>query len=424
MIRRTSVFSSLAATLLVACAHSPATVSSGIDTYPEALRTDVIDDYHGTMVADPYRWLEDPDSPQTRTWIDGQNALTRSWLDEVDAHDTIRARLEQLWDYERFGIPFEEGDRYFYFHNAGLQDQSVLYMTDSLEGQPRIALDPNTLSEDGTIALGDLAVSEDGRFLAYGVSDGGSDWNTWHVRDLETGEDLEDTLDWTKFTSAAWTHDHQGFFYSRYPTPENPLEQVNHFNKLYYHRLGTLQSEDTLIYENPDEPEWGFGSQVTDDGRYLLISIWQSTENKNRVYVKDLSDSSSAVVQLLDDYDASYHFLGNIDSRFWFQTNLDASRERIILVDLDEPDRDKWQEIVPEGTDTLQNASMVGERLVVEYLHDAHSQVRMFELDGTPAGDVDLPGLGSASGFHGQLGDSETFFGFTSFTSPRTIYRF
>ena len=390
--------------------------------YPDAPRGDVVDDYFGTQVADPYRWLEDPDSPETRQWIDAENILTRSWLDAVPTHQQIHDRLEDLWNFERFSIPYKKGGRYFYEKNDGLQDQAVLYTVASLDDEPKLLLDPNTFSEDGTIALANYAVSESGRYLAFATSDGGSDWNTWSVMDVDSGERLADELKWIKFSGVSWSQDEQGFYYSRYPAPENPLEQVNHNNTLYYHRLGDDQQHDLLVYERPDEPEWSFSPAVTDDGQYLVIHVSLGTEQKNRLYYKDLG-TDAPVVKLLDDYDASYWFLGNQDDHFWFQTNLDAPKGRIIAIDLDNPERDAWTEVVPEQDDALESASLAGEHLLLTYLHDARNVVRIHELDGQPTRELELPGIGSTWGFGGRLDDAETFYGFSGFTTPASVYR-
>ncbi|PYO96437.1 MAG: S9 family peptidase, partial [Gemmatimonadetes bacterium] len=266
--------------------------------YPSARKSDVVDDYHGTKVADPYRWLEDPDSPESRSWIEAENRLTNAYLADIPARGRIRDRLTKLWNYPKFGAPFRKAGRYFFFKNDGLQNQSVLYKQASLSANPETLLDPNLLSEDGTVALSSLAVSDDGRLLAYGTAASGSDWEEFRVRDVATGQDRPDHLKWIKFSGASWTKDGAGFFYSRYPEPtEKALTDVNRFQKLYYHRLGTDQAEDVLVYERPDQPDWGMNAEVTDDGRYAILNVWLGTDRRNRVYYRDLKSAKRPTVK-------------------------------------------------------------------------------------------------------------------------------
>jgi prolyl oligopeptidase len=394
-------------------------------SYPPARKSDQMDDYHGVKVADPYRWLEDLDSGETHAWVEAENKLTFGYLNEIPAREKIKARLTRLWNYERFDVPFKEANNYFYSHNSGLQNQSVYYTVTSLAGEPKMLLDPNTLSTDGTVALSGLSVSHDGKLLAYSLSSSGSDWQEWKVREVATGKDLTDDLKWTKFTGASWTPDGQGFFYSRYDEPkENSLKSTNYFQKLYYHRLGTPQSDDSLVYERADQKEWLFGSSVTDDGRYLIIGVSQGTDVKNRLYYKDLQAKDSAVVKLLDDFDAAYNFIDNDGPVFWFQTDLDAPRGKIIAIDTRNPERKNWKVIVPEAAETLQSVSFINHMFVANYLKDAHSQVKSFDQNGKLVREVQFPGIGSAFGFGGKAKDKETFYAFTSFTVPTTIYRY
>jgi prolyl oligopeptidase len=390
-------------------------------SYPDPT---VVDIYHGQPVPDPYRWLEDLDSEQTRAWIEAQNHLTFNYLQQIPARQRIRERLTQLWNYEKYSQPFKEGGRYFYFKNDGLQNQSVLYTQESLEAEARVLLDPNTFSEDGTVALSGIAISRDGRYLAYGLSCSGSDWQEWKVRDIETGEDLPDHLRWIKFSGVSWTLDGQGFFYSRYdePAPGSEYESANYFQKLYYHRLGTSQSEDVLVYHRPDQKEWGFAGGVTEDGNYLIISVWRGTDPKNLIFYKDLRDPQSPVVELIREFEAEYSFVGNDGSRFWLLTDCQAPRRRLVAIDLEQPDQ--VQEVIPEAEETLQGVSLINNQFVAFYLKDAHTQIKIFALDGTYLGEIPLPGLGSASGFGGKRYDTETFYTFTSFTTPPTIYRY
>jgi prolyl oligopeptidase len=354
-----------------------------------------------------------------------QNALTFAFLAGIPEREAIRARMAALWDYERHGIPWKRGGRYFFSRNDGLQNQDVLCTLTSLDGEARVLLDPNTLSPDGTVALTSVAVSEDGRYLAYGISRSGSDWQEWFVRDVGTATDLDDHLEWIKFSGASWARDGSGFYYSRYDPPGETarLTELNKFQKLYFHRLGTPQSADTLVYERPDQPDWGFAGSVTDDGRFLVIAVSEGTDPRNRVFYQDLTVADGAVVELLGDFDAEYSFVDNDGPVFLFQTDQAAPRRRLIAIDTRDPRREAWREIVPEAAETLESAEVVGERIIVCYMQDAHTQVRLFDLDGRPLGEVVLPGLGSASGFGGRREDSETFYAFESFTIPPTIFR-
>ena len=412
----------LAAALLAA---GCSTVSPQLH-YPVTAKTNVVDHYHGTVVADPYRWLEDDNSDATKTWVEAENRVTAAYLNDIPGRDAIRARLTKLWNFERYGVPFKEGGRYFYSRNDGLQNQSVLYTVTSLDAEPRVLLDPNQLSADGTVALAGLAISDDGNLLAYGTSASGSDWEEWHIRDVRTGRDLPDHLQWVKFSGASWLKDGSGLFYSRYdaPLPGDALKGVNKFHKLYFHKLGAEQAADQLIYERKDKPDWGFGGGVTEDGRYLIISVSEGSDPKNRVLDKDLTQPGAPVVELLMDCDASYDFIGNDGTTFWFKTDLNAPRSRVIAIDVTRPQRANWKEIIPQSTDKLDGVSVLNNQFVVEYLKDAHSVVKVFKLDGKFVREVALPGLGSAAGFGGKRADTESFYSFTSFTTPGTIYRY
>jgi len=398
--------------------------------YPTARKSDVVDDYHGTRVPDPYRWLEDPDSPESRAWIEAQNRLTAAYLAEIPARNVIRDRLTKLWNYPKYGTPFRKGRRYFFFKNDGLQNQSVLYQQASLAADPETLLDPNRLSEDGTVALSTLAVTDDGRLLAYGTSASGSDWEEFRVRDVVTGKDRPDYLKWIKFSGASWTKDGAGFFYSRYPEPtDKALTDVNRFQKLYYHRLGTEQGQDVLVYERPDQPDWGMNAAVTDDGRYAVLNVWLGTDRRNRVYYLDLKDAKRAkvtgeVVRLLDDFDASYTFVGNDGPVFYFLTDLDAPRKRVIAIDTRHPERARWREIILQGRDVLEAVQIISDTFVAHYMHDASSRLRLFALDGRPGKELELPALGSIGGISGERKDDEMFYAFTSFLYPTTIFRY
>jgi prolyl oligopeptidase len=395
--------------------------------YPKAKTVDQIDDYHGVKVSDPYRWLEDTDSADTHDWVEAENKLTFSYLDQISYRGAIRERLTKLWNYERFTVPGKQGGRYFFGHNDGLQNQDVLLVADSLTAEPRQLLDPNTLSTDGTVALAGLAITDDGKLMAYGTAASGSDWQEWHVRDVDTGKDLPDHIKWVKFSGASWTKDGKGFFYSRYDEPKQnaaTLRDANYFQKLYYHKLGTEQSEDKLIYDRPDNKELLFNGSVTDDGRYLIIHVSQGTSPKNRLYYKDLIQPDAPVVKLLDDFDAAYNFIDNDGPVFWFQTDLDAPRGRVIAIDTNHPERARWKTVIPQTADKLNAASVVDNLFLLDYLKDARTEVRVHDLNGKFVRSVDLPGIGTAAGFGGKRSDKETFYAFTSFISPTTVYRY
>src|SRR5438876_272800 len=405
-------------------------VSAQTLPYPPARKGDVVDDYHGTRVADPYRWLEDPDSPESRGWIDAENRLTEGYLSQIPERAALRKRLTALWNYPKYGAPFHKAGRFFFFKNDGLQNQSVLYKQASLVADAEVLLDANVLSADGTIALSTLAVSEDGRLLAYGTQASGSDWEEFRVRDIATGRDRPDRLRWIKFSGASWTHDGAGFFYSRYPeAADKALTTVNRFQKLYYHRLGTDQMGDTLVYERADQPDWGFSAVVTDDGRYAVLHVWLGTDRRNRVYYLDLKDArrprvTGRVVRLLDDFDASYGFIGNDGPVFYFLTDLQAPRKRVIAIDTRHPERARWREIIPQGPDVLDGIHIIHDTFVANYMHDASSRLRLFTLDGRLVKDLPLPTLGSIGAISGERKDDEMFYAFTSFLYPTTIFRY
>ena len=394
--------------------------------YPHTHQVEQSNIYHGVEVKDPYRWLENPDSEETKVWIKAQNQVTTNYLETISAKEQIQQRLTQLWDYEKYSSPFKRGRRYFYFKNDGLQNQSVLYTLESLDDEGTVLLDPNTLSEDGTVALSGLSISDDGKLMAYGLSNAGSDWIEYRVRDIESGQDCPDHLQWIKFSGASWTKDDRGFFYSRYdePNEQTKLEDVNYYQKLYYHRLGTEQAEDTLIYHRPDQKEWGFSGGVTEDGKYLIISVWLGTDTKNLVFYKNLEQPDSKVVELISEFEASYSVIDNDGDIFWVQTDLDAPRGKVIAVDLHNPQKANWQEIIPEAPETLESVGILNNQFVANYLQDARSQIKIFHLDGTFFREVELPGIGSAGGFRGKRHDTETFYTFTGFTTPATIYRY
>jgi prolyl oligopeptidase len=436
-LKRASILLSLVAGLNAEALAQGCAASGAATIYPVSKMVDQQDDYHGVQVADPYRWLEDANSLDTGAWVAAQNKLTQSYLAQIPGRDAIRARLTKLWNYERFSIPFKEGGRYFYSRNDGLQNQAVLYTMPAAtatpdvapkiapDTAPRVLLDPNTLSLDGTVALAGTAVSPDGKYLAYGTAASGSDWNEWQVRDIASGQDLADKLEWVKFSGASWTKDSQGFFYSRYDAPQQAtrLADINYFQKLYFHKVGTEQERDVLVYDRPDQKEWGFSGQVSDDGRYLIVTASQGTARQNRVFYQDLSNKDGKVAGLLEGFDAAYEFIDNDGPVFLFRTDNKASRGRIVAIDTRQPGVAHWQEIVPEAAQTLVSANVINGQLLVNYLSDAHSQVKLFDLGGKLLREIALPGIGTVAGFGGKRGDTETFYSYTSFTTPSTIYR-
>ncbi len=418
---RYRILPALSFLFLASCADlSPKSVQMN---YPEAKRVEVTDTYHGIEVADPYRWLEELDAPQTRRWIEAENRLTREFLSRLPERPRIRKRLTELWNFERYGVPWKQGSRYFYSRNDGLQNQSVIYVQERLDGEPRILLDPNTLSRDGTVALSGSAVSPDGRYFAYALSEAGSDWKRWKVREIATGRDLPDLIRWVKFSNVSWSADGRGFYYSRYDEPrdEAQLKAVNYNQKLYYHRLGDPQARDRLIYARPDHKEWSFDAIATEDGRYLVIEVQKGTEQNNLIYYKDLSREGSRIEPLIDEWKADYTFLGNSGSRLWFLTDDSAPRYRIVGIDPADPRPEQWRQVVPERSDTIESASFMNDGFIITYLHDAWHKVVIHPLEGGEQ-ELQLPGIGSVTGFRGESGATETFYGWTSFNTPLRIY--
>ncbi|MBL9121224.1 MAG: S9 family peptidase [Phycisphaerae bacterium] len=421
------LLASLVAAALTAsgCASPQAATPSAPLAYPPAKTVDVTDNYHGTVVADPYRWLEEY-SDETNSWIDQQEALARAYLDAIPQRSAIRSKLEALWNYERFGMPEKAGSRYIYSRNDGLQNQSVVYVTDSLNGEPRVFIDPNTLSKDGTVALGTISVTDDGKYAAYSVAEAGSDWNIIKVRDVATGKDLSDLVEWVKFSGATWSKDGSGFYYSRFDAPAdgNKLKAVNEFHKIYWHKLGTPQSQDVLVYDRKDQPRWYLGAGVSDDGRWLIIGIESGDSVNNAMAYRDLSKPEAPLVELFNKFDAKYNFLGNDATTFYVQSDLDAPRGRVWAIDVAKPERANWREVVPQTKDALSSATIVGDRLFCNYLQDAKSVVHIYSLDGKKTSEVPLPGICTATGFAGKRTERETFFATSGYTLPPSVYRY
>jgi prolyl oligopeptidase len=411
----------------------PAPVSPSIDlaaaetasfAYPKAHTVDQVDDYFGTKVSDPYRWMEDVDSPEVKAWIEEENKLTQSFLGAVAGREQMHARLMDLVNFERYSAPARHGSRYFYSHNTGLQNQNVLYWQEGLTGERKILLDPNTMSTDGTVAISGLNLSDDGRLAAYSIADAGSDWVKWHVREVATGEDLPDLIEWSKFSSAAWLKDGSGFFYEGYDAPSSEaLKATNYFHKIFFHKLGAPQSEDKLIFDRPDDKEMNVGAAVSDDGRYLLLYQTKGSSPFNELAVKDLEDPAAPVVPISTVADALYSPIDNDGTRFWIQTTLNAPNGRVVEVDLTHPERENWKTIIPESAHHLDSVSMIDDTFVANYLADAQSMVELYTREGELIEKLTLPGVGTAVGFAGKRSDTETFYQFTNFTTPATIYR-
>ncbi|MDP2136410.1 MAG: prolyl oligopeptidase family serine peptidase, partial [Candidatus Didemnitutus sp.] len=416
---------------LVSLAAAPVLAIAASFQLPPSKTMVQTDDFHGVIVEDPFRWLEDVDSEETKEWVGAQNKVTFDFLAQLPQRDAIKQRLQELINYPRFGLPTKQGGRYFYTFNTGLQNQTPIFVKDSLSDEGRVILDPNTLSKDGTVAVTTYVASDDGRWLGYGIAKAGSDWNEFRVRSLATGEDTADVVEWVKFSGLSWTKDSSGFFYSRYPEPRREGNQV--FSdlsnqKIYFHRLGTAQADDLLVYERPDQPKWGLGGGVSEDGRYLLISVWEGTDPRNRLHYLDLKnpqkpDFSGEDVRLIDVVEADYSVIGNEGSTLFIRTDLEAPRGKIIAIDIANPDRANWQTIVPQSKDVISSASYIGGKFVVNYMQDAKSVLAVFGHEGTPQGNLELPGIGTVASVSGREDETEMFFNFTSFTYPTTNFR-
>lgn len=418
-------FTGIIAALLL---FSPLSAQERNLVYPETKTVEQVDTFHGVKVDDPYRWLEDDvrESKAVAEWVEAQNQLTFDYLKKIPGRDQIEKRITELWNYEKIGAPSKEGGRYYFLRNDGLQNQNVLFVQDSLKDEPQVLIDPNTWSSDGTVALAGTESSEDGRYVAYGIQDGGSDWRTWRIMEVESRKVLDDELKWIKFSSIAWTPDSKGFYYSRYDEPQEgaTFQSLNLNQKVFYHVVGTPQSDDRLVYERPDHPEWGFGADVSDDGKYLVLTAWKGTDDRYRIVVQDLQDPDAKPFELIDNFDYEYSFAGNQGTRLFFKTNYQAPLRRIIAIDVAKPEMEHWTEVVPETENALTGANIVGSTIIGKYLKDARSQVRLHQMDGTFLREVQFPGIGTASGFGGRQDHTETFYSFSSFATPPSTYRY
>ena len=423
----------MASVLLVACSDrepAPGQVVEAPATeliYPVSDKVDHVDVYHGTDVADPFRWLEDDvrESEAVKSWVDAQNLVTFGYLDTIEERGAINARMKELWDYERYSLPVKEGGRYFYSYNDGLQNQDVIYTLTDLNAEPELLIDPNTWSDDGTIALASYFPSPDGKYFAYLVQDGGSDWRVAKVMDVESGEELTDRLDWLKFTELSWAGDSSGFYYSRYPatSEEEKFQSLNKNMTVFFHALGTDQEQDRVVYANPEQPDWGPRASVTDDGNHLVITISVGTDDRYSIVYQDLRGPGSEPVTIIEGFDFDYSLVGSIGDDLYFRTNDGAPRNRLIAINTKRPGRENWREIIAQSEDVLDDVNLVGGNIITTYMQDAKTIVKVMDLEGNETGTVDLPGIGTANGFGGKVDDEETFFAFSSFNSPTAISR-
>jgi len=400
-------------------------------SYPTTQKDDIVDDYFGTKVPAPYQWMEDLDSKQVAEWVAAQNKITFDYLAKLPMREHFRKRITELWDYPKVSIPVREGGRYFYSKNSGLQRQSPVYMRPNLTEPATVVLDPNVLSPDGSVSLAQWEPSRDGKQLAYGLSEGGADWQTLHVRDLDSGKDLPDEIRWVRFSGISWTNDNKGFFYSRYPEPPKGkvLEAALSGQTIYYHRIGTPQAQDRLIYARKDLPTWFVGGSVTEDGRYLIVAINKGADNSNRLYYSDLGDPmrpaiSAPVKPLIEDDGAEFAVFGNAAQVLYLRTDQDSPNRRVIAVDLAHPAKAAWKTIVPEAKRAIESVSLIGGRIVAQYLVDVQSRVALFGLDGSPQGDLPLPGTGTVAGIEGREDSPEIFYAFSSPLSPTAVYEY
>jgi prolyl oligopeptidase len=393
--------------------------------YPKAKKVDQVDDYHGTAVQDPYRWMEETTSAETQSWIAAQNELANRYFSQIPERQQIKDRLTELFNYERFSAPTKIGNYYIYSKNDGLQNQSVLYIAKSIDDPGRVFFDPNKLSTDGTVSLSGSSFTDDGKLWAYGIAKSGSDRTEWKVMNVETGEHLPDTLRPNRQGGVSWLKDNSGFFYSRFPDAEQGVELkgANKFQKLYFHKLGTPQSEDQVVYERPEDGELFVGGGVSEDGNWLVISVAKGTERMNMVYAKNLTMEKAPILPIITDRKNSFSFVGNDGSVFYFRTDNGAERGRLVSIDVLSKDREV-KEIIPQEAETLNSVQFINDQFVLGYMKDAYSRIRIFDKNGKHVRDVQLPGIGSAGGFGGKQKDTETFYSYSSFNAPPTIYRY
>ena len=392
--------------------------------YPKAFKGDSVDTYFGHNVADPYRWLEDDNSEETADWVEAENKITNSYLSDIPFRDQLKERLTKIWNYPKYGVPFKKGDKYFFFKNNGVQNQYVLYIQNNLDDEPEVLLDPNTLSEDGTIALSSLSISKDGKYLGYGISRGGSDWNEIYVMDIETKKTLSDHINWVKFSGISWKR--YGFFYSAYDEPKegDELSGQNRFHKVYYHILGTPQKQDLLIFEDKEQPLRNFYAYLTEDEKFLLVGETESTSG-NALYAAKLHELTDIdFTKIAEGFDYDYQIIDNIEDHLLMLTNHEAPNKKLVLTKYNNNDPTHWKDIIPEKENVLESASLVGELLLTQYLKDASSKAYFYKLDGTFVRELKLPAIGTLAGFNGEKNKNTAFYGFTSFTFPSSVYKY
>ncbi|MEM8946947.1 MAG: prolyl oligopeptidase family serine peptidase [Planctomycetota bacterium] len=397
--------------------------------YPETRRVDQVDTFHGVDVPDPYRWLEDDvrNSKEVADWAQAQSDFARAYLDQLPAREMFHQRLTALWNYERFSVPSKKAGKYFFYKNNGLQNQSVLYVADNYRDDGRVLIDPNAWTEDGTAALGTTRVSEDGKYLAYARKEAGSDWSTLYVMEIATGKDLSDKLEWTRWANIVWNADGRGFYYTRYPVPAEGQQFQSSVTDpmIMFHKLGTLQDDDTLVYQRSDHPTWSFWLTRSDDDKHLILSIVEDTDPQNQVWHRPVdAPIDGKFTPLIEDFDNEFEFVGNDGDSLFFMTDLDAPTKRLVSMQLATPGREALQELVPVSKATLSSVSVLNHEFVAKYMEDVVSRVRRYSLSGEPLGEVELPGIGSAGGFGGEPEDTETFYTFTSYATPTSIYRY
>lgn len=413
------------AALFLACSGEKSKSFNQIDVeYPQTRQdASVSDDYHGTQIDDPYRWLEIDTASEVESWVGEQNRVTQNYLSQIDYRDEIKERYKELFNYVKLSSPFKVGDYYFFSRNDGLQNQAVIYIQKGLDGTPEVFIDPNAMSEDGTTSVSLVGFSPDDKYVAYSVSEGGSDWQRIHVMEIETKKELEDRIEWVKFSGASW--DDKGFYYSRYPTPEEgtELSGQNEYHSVYYHRLGDKQENDKLIYRNDDEPKLFHFTYMTEDKRFLMMQVSTGTDGFETHYM-DLSKGDKDFKPLFSGFENKSNVVDNIGGKLLVLTNIDAPLYRLIKVDPNKPAKENWEELIPESKYLMQGVSTGGGKLWVSYLKDATTRISRFDYDGKGKRSIKLPGLGSASGFGGQKEDDHFFYSFTSFTRPPTIYKF
>jgi len=398
--------------------------------YPTAPRDKTVDTYFGIKVPAPYQWMENLNSPRLKAWVKSENALTQSYLAKIPYRGWMRNQLESLWNYTKLDTPMQAGGKLFFSRNSGLQNQSVVYVKDSASAKRRMLIDPNKLSKDGSIALAGYQPSPDGKYLSYELSQGGSDWQTIHVLDVKTGKDLSDRVHWVKFSGVSWTRDDKGFFYSRYPRPpkgESAISQQVVNQKLYYHRLGTPQSDDVLIYARPKLPRWIIEGNVSEDGRYLFVFLVNGTSPNNELFYADLGSSGNPDVHaklkpLFTKNDAAYSPVGIEDGTLYLQTTLGAPRGRIVATPLAHPSPEHWRVVVPQAKGVLKNAQLAGGRILADYQVVAKSRLQLYSTQGKALGTIKLPTLGSVRGISARNDSSTVYYAFTSFLYPKTIY--